>query len=276
MRCHSFRNAMLLGVAVCVLAACNPVTPPDPPPPTAAEKALTDLGLRPLAMYTRTTVLRVPFETTAEATGWYVTPQTPVTHHELSTSVFRAGKSAHKAWVTGPNVGNTEPDGPNHRGYPTMQLYKRPRGCVTPCLVTLWVWADVALKPGEWSQVATLTPAATDSWLPAHLVNVGSEGWLHTMHVPTHGLSQWRYQRKDLMFPKRQWVKVDILIDYRNPYGAIAAFQNGTLISAARIDGSVGASGAGVLNQAHFGLYMPPTVASAVVYNDDLEISEVR
>ena len=239
-------------------------------------QALNRLGLRPLKDYTATPVVRVPFESPREVEGWYATPQTPLTHHELSNEVVHNGKFAEKAWVTGANVDDIEPDGPNHRGYPTMQLYKRPRSCVTPCLISLWVWADVTLQRGEWFQIATLTPAMSDVWLPSQLVNVGSEGWLHTWHVPTQGRSDWTYQRTNKPFPLRRWVNVKILIDYRPSGGAIAAFQDGVLMSAAPIDGTVGDNGGGVLNQTHFGLYGPPTIRSGVIYNDKLTISEVR
>lgn len=242
----------------------------------APEAALAHLGLAPLRDYRKAVLLRLPFESVAETRGWYETPQTPLTHHRLSPEVVHGGKRAEAAWVTGPNVDDIEPDGPNHRGYPTMQLYKRPRGCVTPCLISLWVWADIVTTPGEWYQIATLTPSMSDAWLPSQLVNVGSEGWLHTMHVPTQGRSDWTYQRTDRPFPRRRWVHVEILVDYRATGGAIAAFQDGVLMSAAPIDASLGENGAGVLNQAHFGLYTAPSIGAGVIYNDDLVISEVR
>jgi hypothetical protein len=241
----------------------------------APNQALAQLGLRPLKHYTKTLLLKVPFESATEAQGWYVTPQTPLTRHQLSNEVVHNGKFAHQARVTGPNVDNIEPDGPNHRGYPTIQLHKRPRGCVTPCLISLWVWADIATQPDEWFQIATLTASVSDAWL-GQLVNVGSQGWLHTMHVPSPGLSDWVYQRTDKLFPLRTWVNVKILIEYRATGGAIAAFQDGVLISAAPVDGTLGLNGLGVLNQAHFGMYVPPTIGSGVIYNDNLTISEVR
>ena len=95
--------------------------------------------------------------TSAETAGWYLTPQTPLTHHVLSRERVHQGAFAEKGWVTGANTADIEPDGPNHRGYPTMQLFKRPRGCVTPCLLDLWVWADIPLRSGEWFSVATVT-----------------------------------------------------------------------------------------------------------------------
>ena len=247
-------------------AAASPLKPND---------AVAQVGLRPFGKYRKTTLVSVPFESTVEAQDWYVTPQTPLTHHELSSDVVHRGKRAHKAWVTGANPSDIEPDGPNHRGYPTMQLFKRPRGCVTPCLLDLWVWADIPLRPGEWFSVATVTASTGTVWL-GQTVNVGSEGFLHTMHVPAPGQASWVWQRKDVRFPARKWVRVRILIDYRPSGGAIAVWQNNTLMSVAPIDPTLDRNGGGVLNQAHFGMYTPPTVASGVIYNDALVVSELR
>ena len=243
---------------------------------TAERDALASVGLRPLSDYAATPIVTMGFESASEAAGWYTTPQTSLTHYELSTDEVHSGRTSLKAWVTGANTANTEPDGPNHRGYPTVQLYKRPGGCATPCLVSLWAWADIPTVKGQWYQIATLSPSSTDAWLPSQLVNVGAEGYLHTMHVPTQGLAEHQYQRTDIPFPQKQWVKVDIIIDYRPDGGAIAAFQDGVLVSVAKIDGTVEANGGGVLNQAHFGMYAPPSIASGVIYNDDLVIAELR
>jgi hypothetical protein len=243
--------------------------------PVTANDALVHVGLRPLGTYRKRVLVRVPFESAAEATGWYVTPQTALTHHGLSSEVVHRGEFAHKAWVTGANTANVEPDGPNHRGYPTMQLFKRPRGCVTPCLLDLWVWADIPLRPGEWFSVATVSASIGNAWL-AQTVNVGHEGWLHTMHVPAPGRSSWVWQRKDLKFPSRRWVRVRILVDYRPRGGAIAVWQNGALMSVAPIDPNLDLNGSGVLSQVHFGMYTPPTVGSGVIFNDALAISELR
>jgi hypothetical protein len=45
--------------------------------------------------------------------------------------------------------------------------------------------------------------------------------------------------------------------------------MNGELVSAAPVLG-----GSGKLEQVHFGLYAPPTMTSATVYNDDIAIYE--
>jgi hypothetical protein len=262
-----------VGLALAGLAGTSAV--PVASAPVKAKEVLARVGLRPLGTYRKSTLLRVPFESVDEAQGWYVTPQTPLTHHGLSRDVVRRGSFAHKAWVTGANTANIEPDGPNHRGYPTMQLFKRPRGCVTPCLLDLWVWADIPRRAGEWFSVATLTASTGSVWL-GQTVNVGSEGWLHTMHVPAPGQSRWTLQRTDVPFPSRRWVRVRILVDYRAGAGAIAVWQGGKLMSVAPLDATLDHNGGGVLNQIHFGMYTPPTIASGVIYNDALVVSELR
>lgn len=257
----------------------TPLATPSPEASATAgltpSQALAQVGLKPLGQYQKTVLIKVPFESISEAAGWYITPQTTLTHHTLSGERVHQGKSAHKAWVTGANADNVEPDGPNHRGYPTIQLFARPRGCVTPCLIDLWVWADIPLRAGEWFSVATITASTSSAWL-AQTVNVGSEGWLHTMHVPVPGHANWVYQRTDLPFPSRTWVRVRILVDYRATGGAVAVWQDRTLMSVAPISGTLGNNGLGTLNQAHFGMYTPPTIASGVIYNDALVISELR
>jgi hypothetical protein len=273
------RRAALVAFVVAAVglpAFAGGEAPPADAAGVSVKEVLARVGLRPLGRYRKTTLIRVPFESVAEAQGWYVTPQTSLTHHQLAGDVVRRGSSAHKAWVTGANTGNVEPDGPNHRGYPTMQLFKRPRGCVTPCLLDLWVWADIPLRrAGEWFSVATLTASTGTAWL-GQTVNVGREGWLHTMHVPAPGQSRWTMQRTDVPFPARRWVRVRILVDYRASGGAIAVWQGGKLMSVAPIDPTFDRNGAGVLNQVHFGMYTPPTIAAGVIYNDELVVSELR
>jgi hypothetical protein len=101
------------------------------------------------------------------------------------------GRGAHFAWLTG--ASGTEPvDGPNHRGYPTIQLQKRAAGaCATPCLIQFWARVDgFALEQGEWLSLATFTPDPSDRWARVVTVNVGWEGWLHLFHVPEQGLGE--------------------------------------------------------------------------------------
>ena len=64
----------------------------------------------------------------------------------------------------------------------------------------------------------------------------------------------------------RRWVRVTTYIDLR-PNGVIATWQDGTLTSAARVEG-----GTGTLQQVHFGMYAPPSLLNGMVFNDDLTI----
>lgn len=267
-----FRVALL----ACLLAfAAFGGWAPSPARAMSEGSALREVGLLPLSSYRSRPLVRVPFESPSELRGWYETPQTPLTHHVLSGERVYRGRKALKAWVTGANSGNVEPDGPNHRGYPTIQLFKRPRGCRTPCLISLWVWSSIPLARGQWSSIATVTASTGTTWI-GQLVNVGLEGWLHTMHAPVPGQAEWILQRKDLPFPSRRWVHLRILVRYRASGGGIAVWQDKRLMSVAPIDGNLDRNGLGLLNQAHFGLYTPPTIASGVIYNDDLVISELR
>jgi hypothetical protein len=94
--------------------------------------------------------------------------------------VAHRGRRAHVAWLTG-QTGVEPVDGPNHRGYPTIQLQKRAAGpCVAPCLVQFWAQLDdVHLQRGQWMSLATLMPDPSDRWSRVVTVNVGWEGWLH-------------------------------------------------------------------------------------------------
>jgi hypothetical protein len=242
---------------------------------SAEIESLRSVGLRPIGDYTKSLLLEIPFEDATETAAWYVTPQTPLTHHKISDELVHGGSYSFKAWVTGANNENIEPDGPNHRGYPTIQLDEGPRACLTPCLLSLWVWADIPTVAGEWYQIATVSPSADDSWFPAQVVNVGSEGWLHVMHVPSYGKREITFQREDLLFPTKQWVKVEIVLKYSAEGGALAVFQNDELVNVSRIDPTVGPNG-GLLNQMHFGMYGPPTLSSGVIFNDDVKIFELR
>lgn len=234
--------------------------------------------MRPIADYSKSLLIGIPFEDVAETATWYSTPQTPLTHHEISNEMVHGGSYSIKAWITGENSENIEPDGPNHRGYPTIQLDKGPRACRTPCLLSLWVWADIPTVAGEWYQIATVSSSTTDVWFPAQVINVGYEGWLHVMHVPSQGKSEYVYQRTDLPFPTKQWVKVEIVLKYSSDGGAIAVFQNDELVNVSRIDPTIddALNDGRYLNQLHFGMYGPPTLAAGTIFNDDLNIYELH
>lgn len=227
--------------------------------------ALDRLGIPKLDSAEWTAVFRTGFEAVEDFGAAYSTPQSETTRHELSTEQVHSGSLAHKGWLTGIVPAVPEVDGPNHRGYPTVQLDELDGGCPGACLVEFWVWLDVSLGPGQWFSLATLSSDSSDRWLPVVTVNVGAEGTLHTFHVPRHGLAEREFQATQL-FPMKRWVRVTTYIDFRAD-GAIATWQDGTLTSAARIE-----RGAGVLEQAHFGLYAPPDLLEGTVFNDDLTI----
>lgn len=234
--------------------------------------ALDELGIPKVSSLSRRTVFATSFESVDELAGHYITPQSDATRHELSRERVHGGQRAHKGWLTGVPPAVPEKDGPNHRGYPTIQLFRPPaKPCVTPCLIELWVWLDVVIPRGQWFSLATFTADPSSSWQPVVTVNVGAEGTLHTFHVPRPGLSE-RVFQTDERFPMRRWVRVTTYLDL-SAHGAIATWQDGMLTSAARLE--TPQSGR-TLQQAHFGLYAPPQMLDAVVYNDDLTIAELR
>jgi hypothetical protein len=227
---------------------------------------LTDLGLARPSARAGHTIFTTGFEDDRDLAGFYVTPQSPMTRHEIVANGERHdGARAHHAWLTGQT--GTEPvDGPNHRGYPTVQLRDRP--CASPCLIDFWVRLDdVHMVAGEWVSLATFSTDASDRWTRVVTVNVGSEGWLSLFHVPTQGAGDRAFQRKDVMFPYGRWVHVTTLLDVAPVGGAVAVWQDGTLMSAARVEG-----GDGDVDQLHFGLYAAPTLTHASVWNDDIAV----
>jgi hypothetical protein len=229
---------------------------------------LQTLGIPPLDQVTLTPVFRSGFENDADFAGFYVTPQSALTRHGVVTGDAHSGNRAHVGRLTGAT--GVEPvDGPNHRGYPTVQLQKRPVGtCTTPCLVEFWARLDdVTLHAGEWFSLATFSADPSDRWARVITVNVGSEGWLHLFHVPDHGVGQWELQRTDVPFPQGRWVRITTWLDLDPEHGAAAVWQDGVLVSAARVHG-----GDGSLDQMHFGLYAPPSLTRGSVANDDIKV----
>ena len=212
------------------------------------------------------------FERDADLAGFYATPQSPLTRHEVQRGNAHSGERAHVGWLTGAT--GIEPiDGPNHRGYPTIQLQKTASGpCPTPCLAEFWARVDgFDIKRGEWLSLATFSPDGTDRWSRVITVNVGWEGWLHLFHVPDQNLGQRAFQRTDLLFPRGRWVRVTTWLDLHPDHGAAAVWQDGSLVSAARVRG-----GDGSLDQMHFGLYAHPALTSGSVRNDDVSVLRAR
>jgi hypothetical protein len=255
------------------------------------------------------------FETLEEFSDFYLVPQNYLgtSWHELSTAVVHSGERAHRGWLDGWN--DVVPGkNTNHRAYPTIQLFKQGEPYADLVRVELWVWLDVEpvqCRDGDWFSFATLTSYADVNWFQSQLINLDSQGFVHLMHVPTQGKQVHDiFQTNTVHFPTREWVKLTALIDYstdnawRSPH--IAVWQNEQLVSAARFsprvdpttldrslwpaclagwDGrSVEAAEAqcqldfrgGVLSQAHFGLYAAPLLTTGQVFNDDLEVLELK
>jgi hypothetical protein len=255
--------------ATCAIAACGP--PPEVAP-LERRPVLDTLGIPPLDQIRLTSVYATGFENDADLAGFYVTPQSPMTRHEVRSGInAHAGQRFHVGWLTG-ETGVEPVDGPNHRGYPTIQLPQRPVGtCITPCLVQFWAKLDgVELHQGEWFSLATFSSDASNRWTRVITVNVGSEGWLFLFHVPDQGAGDRLLQRTDLPFPRGRWVRITTWLDLDPDHGAAAVWQDGVLVSAARVRG-----GDGSLDQMHFGLYAPPSLTHGKVANDDIAVYRV-
>ena len=210
------------------------------------------------------------FESWADFAGMYITPQTASTKHGLVASPRHHGAKAHCGWLTGPGTA-ADTDGPNHRGYPTVQLWRIPGGgFATPAVIDLWVWADVAMVPGQWVSLATLSADASDRWTRVVTVNLDPGGWINVFHVPNQGEHRPEIETHR-PFPMRTWVNLKIRIDFDPDHGFIEVLQNGTLVARALVNG-----GHGRLEQAHFGMYAIPSLTAGKVCNDDLKISAAR
>ena len=89
------------------------------------------------------------------------------------------------------------------------------------------------------------------------------------MHVPDQGEQNHLFQTQTLKFPQKEWVELKIYLDFTEN-ASVKVWQNGELVSSASVQDVENK-----LAQAHFGLYCPPSIASGVVYNDDLKIEMV-
>jgi hypothetical protein len=264
----------VVSLAALTMAAAlgGPLAEPASAPvaPLERRRVLRTLGIPRLNTLKLQRVFRTGFERDSDLAGFYVTPQSPLTRHEVQRGIAHRGQRAHVGWLTG--ASGTEPvDGPNHRGYPTIQLQKRGRSCSTPCLIQFWARIDgFVLDQGEWLSLATFTPDPSDRWSRVVTVNVGWEGWLHLFHVPDQGLGERAFQRTK-QFPRGRWVRITTWLDLDPVRGAAAVWQDGTLMSAARVRG-----GDGTLDQFHFGLYAHPALTSGSVRNDDIVVYRAR
>ncbi len=218
------------------------------------------------------------FESIDDFSGYYLVPQNyqNAATHELSTAVVRTGASSHRgniyASVSGCSGGNC-----NHRGYPTVQLHKRPGSFAGMVFIEFWANLSMSIPQGQWFSLATFSADDSDLWTRTVLVNLASirngGNYLHLMHVPLQGRSDWLFQVDDanpVAFPQNTWVKVSVCLDMHPQTGSARVWQNDVLVSSADVRG-----GCGVLDQAHFGLYASPGLSAGNVYNDDLTIQEV-
>lgn len=218
-------------------------------------------------------IFKTSFESVDDFKSFYIVPQNDKgsSSHELSTEQVRSGAYSHKGWVYKENTPSTLFVNNNHRGYPTIQLYKTKGGAYkTPVLVEFWVWLDMELSKGEWFSFATLDHTTADSW-DAVLINLSDKKIVHTMHVPFVGQGKHIFQTTDIKFPMRKWVKLTACLDFDVNHGNIKVWQDDQLVSEAEI-GKGRADG--FLTQAHFGMYAPPSVSRSIIYNDDLVIKE--
>ena len=221
---------------------------------------------------------KTSFEYLDDFVNFYITPQAHLgsTYHEQSDDKVLEGRYSHKAWITKSNPNSTWWANNNHRGYPTIQLYKTAAGAFsTPSYITLWVWLDMPLHSragageDDWFSFATFTDDESDRWARTVLVNLSHEGFVHLMHVPHQGGQSYEYQTDSLTFPQQQWVKLTVYLDFRDN-GYAKVWQDGVLVSHAKVSDTQNR-----LAQAHFGLYASPHIETGVVYNDDIVIKEV-
>jgi len=304
------KKILLLG-AVSLLLSCSGKN-------TALPAAQTDTRIQYISQYTGTTAVSITnsfesgFESADVFSGYFTEPQNHMgtASHELSQDNIYEGGFAHKGWIYGVN---TVIDGTNtnHRGYPTVQLYKDKGVFSGPVFIELMVWLDINLEQAEnknWFSFVTLCTYSDDSWYRVITANISYDHNLHLFHVPNQGEHIIDiYENDTLAFPMKQWVKITMLVDfssqnqYSSPYAKL--WQDGVLVSAATFnprinppadsslwpaclsgwDGNNLADAESMcsltyaqgLSQAHFGLYAAPLLSSGTAYNDNLKIYEL-
>jgi len=266
-------NKGMLAIAMCPVfffLACKTST---------SAEATTSSSETPASSGTYRT-FETSFEQVSDFNGFYIVPQGDYdSTHELATDIVKDGTKSHKAWILkARDINNDGIIYLPHRAYPTIQFHKTTAGSFrTPCLVSFWVYLDMNLvdKPtgsiDDWFSFATLSPDSSDNWARTVLVNIAPDGYVRLVHVPRQGEQTYLYQTGSLKFPYKQWVRLDILIDFSAANGYAKVWQDSQLVSYARVEG-----GAGMLAQAHFGLYASAAIPSGTVYNDKLRIKEVK
>jgi hypothetical protein len=221
------------------------------------------------------------FETIGDFSGFYLTPQPHLNTStwSLQSGTIHGGTNAFLGTIAGANAASTDSINNNHRAYPTLQFHKSSGGVFhTPVLVTLWVNLNMTLAAGQWFSFATFVSDTSDIWNRTVLVNLDDQGYVNLMHVPYQSQGTLIRRNTSVLFPMNQWVELKIYLDFTPdskagagvPRGYAMVWQDGQLISTARVGGM-----GGVLAQAHFGVYAPPSVTAATLYNDDLSIVEV-
>lgn len=226
-----------------------------------------EMGLLALAFSGRE--FRSGFESVSEFDESYIVPQNyqSAASHDLTTDRVYSGSYSHKGWIY-----STAAD--SHRAYPTVQFHKLPEGSFTGLVyMELMVYLENVVIPtgsGHWFSFITVARRSIDSEWEAVTVNLGYEGIVHVMHVPSSGMKEWTYQSTDLFFPQNQWVKLGLCISMDPQNGFARAYQNGTLVSAGPVYGLDG-----TIPQVHYGLYAHQDMNQGVVYNDDLLVKEV-
>ncbi|MEK6727013.1 MAG: polysaccharide lyase [Deltaproteobacteria bacterium] len=226
------------------------------------------------------------FESISDFKDFYIVPPGDYdSSHEFSSEKVVDGVFAHKAWIVAARASDNDGiDYSPHRAYPTIQFQKTTEGIYrTPCLISLWVNLDINLidrtkgSIDDWFSFVTLTPDSSDNWSRTVIVNITPDGYIRLAHVPRQGEQEYLYQVDsvvdppgNLKFAYRDWVRLDIYIDFSAAGGYAKLWQNGVLVSHAMVEG-----GEGGLAQAHFGLYASAAIPSGTIYNDKLRIKEV-
>ncbi len=222
------------------------------------------------------------FDNLNDFNGFYITPVGA--EYETDQALTPDG---HRATILRARAADNEiPDAASykpHRGYPTIQLYKRAI-FKSPLLVSLKLKLNISLQnrgPGkteDWFSPATFTGDISDAWQPTLTVAYGPDGYMRWMHVPDTGLAEYIYQvgldgdpEGLLKFPQGREVRLDMYLDLTPDHGRVLLYQEGILISMAALT-----NGNGLLSQAHFGMYASAAVASGEVYNRKLRITPVK
>lgn len=226
------------------------------------------------------------FERIDDFDGFYITQNDPQydaqSLAEGEGRTAEADDAAHKAWINGAKSPSVPPYiNNNHRGYPTIQLYKTALGAfTTPVYIEFWTKLEnMPIAPGEWVSFATLDQTeGVELWDPV-LINIGSDHLMHAMHLDsliagnTPRVNEQIFEEPRTPYPTNQWVKISACLDFGDAFnnGQMKVWQNDELITTATVQKT---NSSGLLTQAHFGLYAPPSMDQGTVYNDDLLIIE--